>query len=85
MEVPTDLSSKSSISYAFSYDLRKGAAAYPGEELLPLEITKRWPSWEVKKNPQGNYEIFYTKTNKQNLTYLYKTSINVATKESLEI
>lgn len=50
---------------------------FPGKLLGSLNVTRRWPSWEIQPTSSDTYEIYYTTINPLNQTYLVKTQVNI--------
>ncbi|TNV84002.1 hypothetical protein FGO68_gene2466 [Halteria grandinella] len=76
VENATDYNQKTSMSSLLIYKISQtNSTSLPGSFLTSLNVTKRWPSWEIQKTGDQTYQIYYTKMNQYNQTLLVSTRI----------
>lgn len=74
-----DFRNKLNIESLLLYDISNNT--YPGDIIASLNVTKRWPSWDVARSispgAKAQYDIFFVTYNQYNHTVLCKTFVDV--------
>ena len=81
IEAGYDPRKRDSIEALLLYD--SSQKSFPGEIIAALNVTKRWPSWDVARSSsltKGIYDIFYVGYTSTNSTKLIRTTVNVGSR-----
>lgn len=74
VENATDYTQRSEMISLLVY--QANSTTLPGTLLSIINITRRWPGWDIKSNPANqSYDIYYTQLNGMNQTRLCLTRI----------